>query len=234
MTPAPPIVRYNPGPNMTEPNTSLAKQRIAVRTVVIDDDETVCRRVSAWLAAAHYEVATFTEPGHGVRYAAEHPCALALVDVRMPDVDGTDVIAALRVNSPRTRVVAMGAFADDKLVAAAKRAGALDVLEKPIRQPLLLETIERHLTRAGIWAVTESDFNRKLGARLRALRQSVQRTLADVAGAGGLTPAQLSQIETGKTATSTWTLARICGALRVPFHSIFAELDGVDPPRAQR
>ena len=45
-----------------------------------------------------------------------------------------------------------------------------------------------------------------------------------MAEAAGITPAQLSQIELGKTATSTWTLARIAGTLRIPLTKLFDEL----------
>lgn len=205
-------------------NALLMRDRIHVRTLVIDDDEAVCRRVFGWLDAEAYEVVTFTDPWAGVERAAQGSYELALVDLRLPDADGVDVIARLRETSPRTRVVAMSAFPEADQVRRAIRAGARDLIEKPIKQSALLWALERQLAEIGIPARGEEQFNRRLGARLRRLRRDARRTQREVAEAAGITPAQLSQIELGKTATTTWTLARISGTLHVTLLSVFEEL----------
>ncbi len=197
------------------------KKRIRVRTLVIDDDETVCRRLSGWLADEAHEVATFTDPRAGVEHARQTPCELALVDLRLADVDGDEVIGRLRETSPQTRVVALSAFPQMDQVLRAIRAGARDLLEKPIQRPVLLKVLERQLAEIGIPARTEPEFNRRLGARLRKVRRDTRRTQQEVAELAGITAAQLSQIELGKTATSTWTLARISGALKITLASLF-------------
>jgi two-component system, NtrC family, response regulator AtoC len=200
------------------------KARIPVRTLVIDDDESVCRSIQAWLSDAAHEVLTFTKPGEGLRAAGKLKCQLALVDLRLPDVAGPDVIASLNEASPLTRIVAMSAFPDTPQVLAAVRAGARDLLTKPIQRESLLSTLERQLAELGICGHTEQEFNRRLGTRLRAVRQEAQRTLSDVATMSGISAAQLSQIELGKNATTTWTLARISSALRVPLAQLFEKL----------
>jgi len=197
------------------------KKRIRVRTLVIDDDETVCRRLSGWLADEAHEVATFTDPRAGLEHARHTPCELALVDLRLPDVEGDEVIRRLREASPQTRVVALSAFPQMDQVLRAIRAGARDLVEKPVQRHILLKALERQLAEIGIPARTEPEFNRCLGARLRKLRQDARRTQHEIAELAGITAAQLSQIELGKTATSTWTLARISGALKVRLATVF-------------
>jgi DNA-binding response OmpR family regulator len=197
------------------------KNRIHVRTLVIDDDRTVCRRLLGWLEADGHQVVTFTDPLAGLEHARRTPCELALVDLRLPDTDGAEVITRLRAASPQTRIVAMSAFPQTEQVLRAIRAGARDLIEKPIQHAGLLRALQRQLAEVGIPARTERQFNRRLGARLRKVRQEARRTQQEVAKAAGITPAQLSQIELGKTATSTWTLARISGALRVTLTSLF-------------
>ncbi|MFQ5806861.1 MAG: response regulator [Phycisphaerae bacterium] len=197
------------------------KNRIHVRTLVIDDDATVCRRLAGWLDAQGHEVLTFTDPAAGMERAKQSSCELALVDLRLPDADGAEVIERLCEASPHTRVVAMSAFPQADQVRRAIRAGARDLIEKPIQQRVLLKVLERQLAEIGIPVRSERQFNRRLGARLRKVRQEARRTQQEVAEAAGITPAQLSQIELGKTATSTWTLARISGALRIRLASLF-------------
>jgi len=103
-------------------------------------------------------------------------------------------------------------------------AGAAELMEKPIEREPLLRTLQRQLAHVGILGRNEPEFNCRLGARLRELRTQAGRTQNEVAEAIGITPAQLSQIELGKTATSTWTLARLAGTLRVPLGTVFNSL----------
>jgi len=200
------------------------KDRIRVQVLLIDDEAIVCRRVAAWLDAEGYEVATFTDPQAGIAYAQQTPCDLALVDLRLPNLDGTEVIARLRELSPQTRILALGTFPDAEQVRRALAAGARDLVEKPLQPRVLLAALERELAEIGVVARREWQFNRRLGRRVRSLREQSGRTQHEVAQAAGITAAQLSQIELGKTATSTWTLARVCAVLRVPLAEVFRGL----------
>ncbi|HPM23164.1 MAG TPA: response regulator [Phycisphaerae bacterium] len=197
---------------------------IPVRALVIDDEEAVCRRVGAWLREAACDVVTFTDPRDGLAHAGRAPCHVALVDLRLAGVDGLEVLASLRQVAPDTRLIAIAAFPEVGQVIAAMRAGARDLLEKPVRQATLLEAVERQLLEIGVGIRSEQAFNQRLGARLRAVRTAAERTLADVANDCGLTVAQLSQIELGKSATSTWTLARIASALKTPLERLLNTL----------
>ncbi len=197
---------------------------IPVRTLVIDDDDAVCRKVAAWLREAACDAVTFTVPAQGLEHAARAPCQIGLVDLRLAQTDGAEVIAALRAAAPDMRIVAMSAFPEARQVVAAMRAGASDLLEKPIQRESLLDALERQLAQVGVSVRSEKEFNQRLGARLRTVRMQAARTLADIAADCGLTVAQLSQIELGKSATSTWGLARIGSALKTPLDKLLADL----------
>lgn len=197
---------------------------IPVRILVIDDDDRVCRKVGAWLREWACDVLTYTNPAEGLAQAGRVPCHAGLVDLRLAGTDGVDVIATLRKIAPPMRVIAMSAFPDAAQVVAAMRAGARDLLEKPVQQPALQQALERQLAEVGITVRSEEEFNRRLGARIRAVRTRSEQTLAEVAGQCGLTAAQLSQIELGKSATTTWALGRICSALETPLGKFFHDL----------
>ena len=199
-------------------------RRIHIRVLIVDDDDSLCRKLRGWLEPALYDVTTFVGGEDALRYAQRVEQEIALVDLRLGDTDGVGVIQALSQTSPSTRILAMTAFPEASQVIAAVRAGARDVLEKPIQQHGLTETLDLALAEIGVLARDESGFNRRLGRRLRAVRQAAERTLDQVSERAGITPAQLSQIELGKTATSTWTLSRICAALRVRLGRLFESL----------
>jgi DNA-binding NtrC family response regulator len=206
-----------------EENTRVMMRIIPVRTLVIDDDDAVCRKVAAWLREAACDVVTFTSPAQGLEHAARAPCQIGLVDLRLAGADGVEVVARLRAAAPEMRVIAMSAFPDARQVVAAMRAGARDLLEKPIQRKPLLDALEQQLAEVGVSVRSEKEFNQRLGARIRAVRMQAERTLADIAGECGLTVAQLSQIELGKSATSTWGLARIGSALKTPLEKLLAD-----------
>jgi DNA-binding NtrC family response regulator len=197
---------------------------IPVRTLVIDDDDAVCRKVGGWLRESACDVVTFTDPDAALTHASRAPGQVGLIDLRLGGTDGVSVVAALGKAAPEMRLIAMSAFPDAKQVIAAMRAGARDLLEKPIQREALLAALERQLAEVGVQVRSEDEFNRRLGARVRSVRSQAKRTLAAVAGDCGLTVAQLSQIELGKSATSTWGLARICSALATPMDRLLRDL----------
>lgn len=200
------------------------KKRIHVRTLVIDPDPTVCRAVQDWLEEAAHDVAVFSSADDGLQFAAHTDCQLALVDLRISETSGSDVIATLHETTPNTRIVAMCAVPDTTKLVEAVRSGARDLLTKPLQREALISALDRQLTELGITGHTEQEFNKRLGRRLRVLRQQSEQTLSEVASASGISAAQLSQIELGKNATTTWTLARICSALGQPLARLFEGL----------
>jgi DNA-binding NtrC family response regulator len=206
------------------PQNARMMRVIPVRALIIDDDESVCRRLGDWLREAAYDVVTFTAADVGLAHTARAPAQIALVDLRMADQDGIGVVAALHEAAPKMRIIAMSAFPEPQQIIAAMRAGARDLLEKPIQRAPLLETLERQLAHGGIQIRSEQEFHRRLGARIRSLRMQSDRSLAEVASACGFTAAQLSQIELGRSGTSAWALARICGALEIPLDRLLGQL----------
>ena len=197
------------------------KSKITTRTLVIDDDPGVCRSVAVWLSEADHDVTTFTDPQAGLAFGLENPCHVALIDLRMPAVDGTELIQTLSREAPDVRVVAMTAFPESDQVENAFRSGARELIEKPIEPELLRTTVDRQLAELGIAGNTQTQFQLRLGQRLRELRTERKLTLQDVAKSAAITPAQLSQIELGRNGTSAWTLARIAGVLRCPLRVLF-------------
>jgi CheY-like chemotaxis protein/DNA-binding Xre family transcriptional regulator len=197
------------------------KDLIAVRVSVIDDDKALCAAIGDWLGSERYDVETFNAARSALSAFAQHAPDLGLIDLRLPDMEAPAAVAELRKLAPHTRLIGLVAFPEPAEVAAALQAGANGVLEKPIRRAALLDEIRRQLAAIGIVMRTEGAFNAWLGAGLRELRQSRQRTQSEIATLAGITAAQLSQIELGRTGTSTWTLARICAALKTPLDRLF-------------
>lgn len=197
---------------------------IPLMTLVIDDEESVGRRIRELLGGPGSEVVIFTSAIEAIEFARKTSPRIALVDLRLPDADSPVVIETLRAASPRTRIIAMTAFPDAALVIAAMRAGARDLVEKPIQPESLKSAIDRQLVECGVVARSEDEFNQRLGGILRDRRQSLGRSLVEIAESSGLSMQQVSQIELGRTATSTWTLARVAAALDSSIAELMSKL----------
>ena len=75
-------------------------------------------------------MATASDGEEAVRLAVEHAPDVALMDLRMPRVDGIEATRQLRERAPAVRVIALTTFADDESVLGALRAGARGYLTK--------------------------------------------------------------------------------------------------------
>ena len=115
---------------------------------VLDDDAAVRRAMSRLLLAAGFEVSahgTTAEFLHAVRDDA--PGCL-LLDVRMPDGSGLDLLERLPALAPLLSVVIMTGYGDVRSSVRAMKLGAIDFLTKPISEETLVDAISAALERS--------------------------------------------------------------------------------------
>lgn len=113
--------------------------------VLIADDHPLFRVGLAYaLRARGFDVVAEAENGrHAVELARTHRPELAVLDVRMPEIDGVEACAALIGLEPAPLVVMLTTFEEPALIAAARRAGATAYLSKETAPRRLAETLER-------------------------------------------------------------------------------------------
>ncbi len=105
---------------------------MGVRVLAIDDDHASCRLLQAIFAAEGMELVAAHDRRSGIeRAAAEHP-DLVLLDLRLPDGDGLELLEPLRAVDATLPVVMLTAHADVKTAVRATQLGAFDYLTKPI------------------------------------------------------------------------------------------------------
>jgi FixJ family two-component response regulator len=138
-----------------------ARRDDAPLVAVIDDDEATCRAVARYLGAEGYRVRTYTTAREYLDETDVASPACVLVDIRMPGVDGLELIRTMRDGGGDIPAVFMTATGDIPTVVEAMKEGALDLLAKPFSATTLS---------AAIAGATDS------GRRVREVR----RALADV------------------------------------------------------
>jgi DNA-binding NarL/FixJ family response regulator len=106
-------------------------ERRAIRVVAADDHEAYLRRTTETLTRAGLEVVGVSMSGEGaIDDVRTHAPDVALVDLRMPGMSGTDVARAVCARYPNTRVVILSAYADEEIVQLALAAGATAYVTK--------------------------------------------------------------------------------------------------------
>ncbi len=119
-----------------------------VTVLVIDDEEPVRQSIIAFLEDCDYQVFGAESGGEGLKIFHKEQPDVVLVDLRMPEMDGLQVLEAVRYVSPETPIIVvsgMGVIAD---AVEALRLGAWDYVIKPIQDMnILLHAIEKTLER---------------------------------------------------------------------------------------
>ena len=115
------------------------------RILIADDDPILRELVQEYLSAEGYSL-TLVEDGREALKAAEAArFDLIITDMVMPNLDGIELLQALRSTSPETPVLAMSAGIAgcnaDVLLRAATAVGAVSVLRKPLSRQALVETV---------------------------------------------------------------------------------------------
>ncbi len=99
--------------------------------LIVDDDEPLRRRLQRAMEQRGYDVTTADSVAGGIAAAAAAPPAYAVVDLRLGDGSGLDVVAALRKARPGARIIVLTGYGNIATAVAAVKAGAVDYLPKP-------------------------------------------------------------------------------------------------------
>ncbi|MSR65526.1 MAG: hybrid sensor histidine kinase/response regulator [Verrucomicrobiae bacterium] len=111
--------------------------------LLIVDDETGPRESLRIVFKDQYSVVTASCGRDGVKYAAGNPVDVAILDIRMPDMSGTDVLRELKLIDPRTEIIMLTGYETIDTARAAVRYGAADYLNKPFDVFKMRETVAR-------------------------------------------------------------------------------------------
>lgn len=99
--------------------------------LLVDDDAPLRERLARALAQRGFAVTTAESVKAGIQAAEAAPPAFAVVDPRLGDGNGLDVVAALRAVRADVRVVMLTGYGNIATAVAAVKAGAVDYLPKP-------------------------------------------------------------------------------------------------------
>ena len=98
--------------------------------IIIDDESNIRNLLSRILSLEGFEVNTFATAKEGLNSFDRESYDVALIDVKLPDIDGIELTRLIREKSPDTEIIVMTAYATIKDGVEAIRRGAMDYIEK--------------------------------------------------------------------------------------------------------
>ena len=122
--------------------------------LVVDDDQRVCEVLKELLGALQYPTASALGGEEALRMLKEKPYTFLLADMKMPEVNGMELIRRSRENFPNVSVIAMTGYADEYKYVDIINAGANDFVKKPID----IAELEAKIVRC----ISERDLKREL------------------------------------------------------------------------
>jgi two-component system response regulator HydG len=133
--------------------------------VVVDDEQGILDVVSRFARRAGYDTETCSNGRDAIALLQARRADLVMVDLRMPDVGGLDVLRAIRDIDPRCQAVLMTGYASVETAVEAIKLGATDYLSKPLDFPRLeqlLAGVRDDLERRRSLLSIEGDVARRL------------------------------------------------------------------------
>ena len=116
------------------------------RILVVDDEDTLRTVLSQELKGEGYEVEAAADGQIAIDTLKVKPFDLVLLDIKMPNVNGFEVLKYIKQSHPNLKVIMLTGFADLKNAIESKKLGAEDFVSKPYDLVDLITTIERVLS----------------------------------------------------------------------------------------
>ena len=120
-------------------------EKKAANILVIDDDETICALFKDNLVESGHTVATANEPLRGLDLIKSSDFDLVFLDLKMPGMDGAELLRQIRFAKPTLPVTVITGYPDSELMMRALVYGPLGVMSKPFRGSDILAAVDNYI-----------------------------------------------------------------------------------------
>jgi two-component system response regulator TtrR len=108
----------------------------------VDDEPAVCRSASLTLRRSGYKVSCFPDAEHCLQRLQMRDCDLLVTDVRMPGIDGIELVRRAKSIVPWMPILVVTGYADIQMAVRAVKAGAAEFIEKPLQKQSFLSAVQ--------------------------------------------------------------------------------------------
>ena len=111
------------------------------KILVVDDEDIVRTSCSRTLSPEGYEIRLAKNGAEGLKMASEERFDLVLTDLKMPDMDGIEVLRIIKEQWPETAVIIVTGYQTVDTAVKAIKLGAYDYIEKPFTPDALISAV---------------------------------------------------------------------------------------------
>ncbi len=111
--------------------------------LVLDDEPQLLDEICEFLQSMNFKTLKAATPGEAFKILSREPVDIAILDIRLPEMNGLDFLKELRRMYPEVQAIMMSGHGDMNSVIEALRSGAVDYFQKPFSLNEMLQTIEK-------------------------------------------------------------------------------------------
>jgi DNA-binding NtrC family response regulator len=177
--------------------------------LLVDDDERILDVIARFARRAGFDVVTCAGGKQALEQLRRQPADLAMVDLRMPDVNGLEVLKAIKETVPGCEVILMTGYAGIDSAVEAIKLGAMDYMTKPFdfeRLSHLLESVHEEAERRRNLLAAEGEMARRLEFCEMIGRSAIMQEIFSLIRR--LAPHVRTALVTGETGTGKELAAR--------------------------
>lgn len=112
------------------------------KILIVDDEQIVRVSCERSLANEGYDVKSASSGKEGIEFLEREPFKLVLLDLKMPEMDGIEVLKKLREKWPDTKVIMITGYSTVETAVKTLKLGAFSYLEKPFTPDTLVEAVK--------------------------------------------------------------------------------------------
>ncbi|MGE8315398.1 MAG: sigma-54-dependent transcriptional regulator [Pseudomonas putida] len=170
--------------------------------IVVDDETSIRSAVEQWLSLSGFSVQLFARAEECLAHLPQHFPGVIISDVRMPGMDGLQLLERLQADDPDLPVILLTGHGDVPMAVEAMRSGAYDFLEKPFTPQHLLGSLRRALEKRQLVLENrrlheQADLKSRLEGTLLGMSQGLQQLRRQVLELASLPVNVLIRGETG-------------------------------------
>ena len=179
-----------------------------MKILIVDDEPNLRKSLALLLSEEGYDVATEGSPSAALSLAKSEAFDIVISDVRMPEMDGIELLRRLKEEKVASLVIMMSAYGSEDAAIAAMREGAYDYIPKPFRPDEVLLAIRKAEERERLQGQVDTlsaEVARYRDVELVAESAAMKRVL-DLANRAA--PSDATVLITGGTGTGKEMVAR--------------------------
>ncbi len=117
--------------------------RNQIRIAIIEDEKVACKHLLRLFTKENYEVAVFHCGREAFKGLFQQPFSIVLLDLKLPDIDGLQILEEIKRNFPETEVIIMTGYGSIETAIEAIKKGAFHYLTKPVKLDELRSLVKK-------------------------------------------------------------------------------------------